>query len=241
MSLRQVIAVNQFWAGDAGRLLEQAPDDVVAPNCGSGAPCNITRWLVYGKRLPIPQAHAAWGRSASAVLLINNAPQAATVVANLSLAAGLGACGTEGLGCTVRDAAGRADLPNITGGVLAANLAPHASLLAVVTSPHAAPPPPPPPPPPTPTPPTPPAPPGSCRWVPGAGLRGNDIGKARKLATKEACCAACIAEPTCKAACFRPPSHRGPGAAGCHMKAGDVQDPGGPGDADAVVCIPPRQ
>jgi len=229
----EVIAVNQQWAGDTGRLVSQSSSTVAAPNCGHGTPCQIPRWLVYAKRLPVPAADASWARSTTALLLINGADTVAHVAANLSTSVpGLGSC-TAGT-CQVRDVAARVAMPNITGGVLGATLPPHASLLAVISSPY-------PWTPPSPPPPAPPAPPASCKWIPGAGLKGSDIGHPEAgSASKEACCAACAADSRCKAACFRPASHTGPGGPGCHMKAALDTDPGGAGDADAVVCIPER-
>lgn len=78
---------------------------------------------------------------------------------------------------------------------------------------------------------------GNCAWIPQAGLTGGDI-KFVNVSTKEACCAACVAEPQCAAACFRPPTHHGKGGVGCHMKSSLKTDPNGPGDDDAVVCVP---
>jgi hypothetical protein len=94
---------------------------------------------------------------------------------------------------------------------------------------------------PVPTPPPPPTPPTPipCTWISGAGLKGGDIDKT-DAKTKEECCASCWANSKCKAACFRPPTHTGPGATGCHMKSALSTDPGGQGDKDAVVCVPKR-
>jgi hypothetical protein len=80
----EVIAINQAWMGDAGRSIGTAADTVKAPNCGHGTPCSIPRWLTYAKRLPVPLEHDAWGKSAAAVLLMNNGDAAETVTIDLS-------------------------------------------------------------------------------------------------------------------------------------------------------------
>lgn len=229
--------MNQEWAGDAGRRIasKSTPSGtptVTVPNCGSGRSCSVPRSLGYAKRLPVPSPNNGWGRSAAAVMLINNADSTATVSVDLS-DVWLGPC--TGSGCVVRDAVRQSDLPNVTAGVSAV-LAPHASLLVVVTSSAPAserPPSPSPPSPPSPPPPGP----ANCKWIAGAGLRAADISHTASP-TKEACCAACEADPRCVAACFRPPNHTGTGTKGCHMKASYTLDPGGAGDSDAVVCVP---
>ena len=95
----EVIAINQAWKGDAGRLVDgngAGQNTTEAPNCGKGSPCTIPTYLVYAKRIPIPLANAHWGRSASAVLLMNNDMTTATVIANLSRVPGLGPCASSG-------------------------------------------------------------------------------------------------------------------------------------------------
>ena len=249
ISNREVIAINQQWAGDAGSLREQGKEMVTLPNCGHGTPCNHPSWLVWSKQLSLPRNATDATGSRAAVLLMNNAPYPQTVIANLSLILGLGACDDSG-GCAVRDAVAREDVALLVGATLSSGatpLAPHASRLFVITSPLPSPPRPPPSPSPSPSPgpgpsPSPPIPPPlpgqNCSWIPGSGLKGGDIAKALKGGTKEACCELCVATEKCVAACWRPTSSSGP--PGCHMKSAVHLDPGGKGDADAVVCVPPK-
>lgn len=68
---KEVIAINQQWFGDSGRLISNDTQTAVASNCGHGSPCKLPRTLVYAKVLPLASAdnNAA---SRAAVLLINN-------------------------------------------------------------------------------------------------------------------------------------------------------------------------
>ena len=242
---REVLAINEAWVGDSGRLVSHDNSTTMAPNCGNGKPCEIPRTLVYAKQLPVPVNHSAWGRSAAAVLLVNNDNAKGTVTVDLDTITVLGNCSVSATtttnpstamvgGCAARDAVARLDLSNVTSSRLSATLEPHASQLIVLVSPHL---PLPPSPSPAPAPPSPSD--ANCTWIPGAGLRGGDI-KHTNAPTKEACCADCAKLPGCKAACFRPQNHTGPGGAGCHMKNMLSTDPGGQGDSDAVVCVPQK-
>lgn len=229
---RNVLSVNQLWAGDSGRINSQG-GTTTFPNCGHAAPCHGPAYLVLSKSLP-----SAAPSSKVAVLLVNNDIATATVSANLSSIYGLGSCG-RGSSCAVTDVWNGSALANATSSI-DVELGPHESKFVFVTSSFPAPPPSPPSPPsPNPGPPGPAPPPSdACKWVPDSGLTGGDIAFDAKSATKEACCAACIANKNCKAACFRPQNHTGPGGVGCHMKAAVNLDRGGRGDGDAVVCIP---
>ena len=241
ISNKHALDINAAWAGDSGRLLTQSEESTHVPNCGSGSGCELPLFLVWSKALPTFMA-AAGARSAAAMLLMNNGDAALNVSSSLGGVRGLGAC--DAGKCTSRDVwAETLSEEPVVGGAVARLLGPHASALFVVSSSEPAPPPAPPPPGPTPPGPAPPAPPGpapppstTCRWIPGAGLKGNDIAHARSP-TKEACCGACKAHSQCKAACWRPLNHTG-SLGGCHMKKGLNTDPGGKGDADAVVCVP---
>ena len=73
VSNKEAIAINQAWAGDAGRLANQSVDQTTLPNCGSGTPCKHSRWMVWTKALPAGAAPAgAQSQSRAAVLLMNN-------------------------------------------------------------------------------------------------------------------------------------------------------------------------
>ena len=149
VSNREVIAINQQWAGDAGRVHAASQETALLPNCGSGNSCHHPSWLVLTKALP----NASSG-SRAAIMLLNNADRRATVSANLSGIVGLGSCAQ---GCSVRDLWARADLGSNHS--LSVTLDPHDSFLAIVASPAIAPPMPPPSPGPTPPGPAPPLPP----------------------------------------------------------------------------------
>ena len=244
ISNRDVLSINAAWAGDSGTLFTQSEESTRVPNCGSGSGCSLPLFLVWTKQLPVSLA-AAGGRSAAAVLLMNNGDATRNVSSSLSGIRGLGRCDGGAGKCTLRDlwAEKQEEQPVETGDIISRELTPHASAMFVITSSEPAPPPapappaPPPPSPPSPSPPSPAPPPSSeCRWIPDAGLKGADVAHTRS-ATKELCCGACRAHGQCKAACWRPLNMSG-GLAGCHMKKTLDTDPGGKSDAHAVVCVP---
>jgi hypothetical protein len=73
VSNKEAIAINQAWAGDAGRLANQSVDQTTLPNCGSGTPCKHSRWMVWTKALPAGSVPGgAQSQSRAAVLLMNN-------------------------------------------------------------------------------------------------------------------------------------------------------------------------
>ena len=234
-----VLEVQATWVGDSGRLWARSEETTEVPNCGHGKGCQLPLWLVWTKKQP-----TTGGGSAAAILLMNNGDTTINVSAPVEGIHGLGSCAPSG--CVTRDLwIVSAQEQTRVRGELVRTLEPHDSAMLMVTSDNPAPPPTPPAPPPTPpAPPGPPPAPGpptkpssACHWVAGAGLKGGDIEKIA-AATKEQCCGACVANPHCKAACWRPQNHTGKGARGCHMKATVDTDPGGAGDRDAIVCIP---
>ena len=127
---REAVAINQAWHGDSGRLVAQSADSVSLPNCGSGAPCSVPRWMVWSKALPpLPNATTTHS-SRAAIFLLNNNNAPATVATSLAAVRGLGACGTAG--CAVRSVWEKRDLPATHGdGELSALLvtAPNSSLI----------------------------------------------------------------------------------------------------------------
>lgn len=228
---RAVIAVNQQWIGDSGRINSQG-GVTQTPNCGHAAPCTQPAWIVFSKALPLTGKDVPTS-SRAAVLMMNNDDSTASVSVNLTTVAGLGYCGPDGAACTARDF-WTGDSVAISTEIVQVVLNPHECLFIDVVSTHRGPPPSPRPRPPSPGPP---APSTSCRWIHGVGLAGGDVATVEDSPTKEACCSSCVTHPQCKAACFRPQNHTGAGPKGCHLKA-EAKPNAGKGDADAVVCIP---
>ena len=75
ISNKEVIEVNQLWAGDAGTLVARG-EPVTVPNCGQGKACSVPSWAIWKKTLP-PAATGGRVRgtgsgSRVAVLLLNS-------------------------------------------------------------------------------------------------------------------------------------------------------------------------
>merc|ERR1711953_195339 len=194
---REVIAINQQWYGDSGRLRNQSDVQVVVSNCGSGSSCKQPAWMVWSKILPAP----ASGGSRVALFLLNNANETAKVSTSFKGVHGLGPCPANG--CTIRNVWEHADLPSAQ--LFGADLATHDSAMLVVTSSSPAPAPAPTP---APTPAPPPTPLGPCiqpNILYDSHKDGNTLldGTSRTVADSTACQELCYEIDGC--VCF---SHR---------------------------------
>ena len=109
ISNREVIAVNQAYAGGSGTLVAQADANVTFPFCGSQYPsgCSLAAWQAFSKPLP---------GGAAAVLVLNHGHGVLPAM-DLPLA-GIPGLQPSSASFTVRDAYAHTDLPPATGGLL---------------------------------------------------------------------------------------------------------------------------
>jgi alpha-galactosidase len=118
---KDVLAVNDAWAGDSGVLLAQSSASVHLSNCSwfNAKGCDHPAWMVWKKDLPGGKV---------AVLLINNGATAVAVSVDFAALKGVECLGGS---CCVRDVHAQKDI-GMVAGTFTATIGTHDSAFIIV-------------------------------------------------------------------------------------------------------------